>query len=104
MPLDHPFNIHMDGIWMDDAAVKGHSAPGHGAQTGLRRLSACRGRAAPARPCCYWLGEEEEGIPWREGVRQSSKLLRGRSRSHVRSWPCVTSSAGPYGETQLYER
>ena len=40
-----------------------------------------------ARPCCYWLGEEEEGIPWREGVRQSSKLLRGRSRSHVRSWP-----------------
>ena len=30
-----------------------------------------------ARPCCHWLGEEEEGIPWREGVRQNSKLLRG---------------------------
>jgi hypothetical protein len=21
-----------------------------------------------------------------------------------RSWPCVTSIAGPYGDTQLYER
>jgi len=22
----------------------------------------------------------------------------------VRNWPCVTSIAGPYGDTQLYER
>jgi len=23
---------------------------------------------------------------------------------NVRKWPCVTSIAGPYGDTQLYER
>jgi hypothetical protein len=76
MPLDHPVNIHMDGIWMDDATVKGHSAPGHCAQLIEEALCASRPRRA-ARPCRYWLGEEEEGIWWRQGVRQSSKLLRG---------------------------
>jgi hypothetical protein len=32
------------------------------------------------------------------------RCFRRPAQVQVRKWPCVTSIAGPYGETQLYER
>jgi hypothetical protein len=39
----------------------------------------------PTRPCCYRLGEEEEGIPWRKGMapnrRRAMTAIRSRSEA-----------------------
>ena len=36
--------------------------------------------------------------------RTSNELIIGSAPADFRCWPCVTSIAGPYGDTQLYER
>ena len=93
---------HLDGERVEGGANRRNDHSKKSVLTGTSKmtLSNPRDRAGKFDPkgAAHWL--KIKNPPCRSGNQRRKLWLRCMSRH----WPCVTSIAGPYGETQLYER